>query len=432
MKKYSCLALLFVLSYVGAQDKLTLEKALALGQKNNYSILIRKNLLLQSQNNFSKGNAGMLPSIGINLDGQLSSTSINQEFVTGNEVDKEFAQSTNFHSDISFAWTLFDGLKMYYTYDKLKQLNELSKKQLQSDLQDLSIAIMANYYQLVVQSKLISANSSFIAIYKDRLSLEESKLDLGIGSKKEVLSAKIDLNKQLEFRVKLESQLLDFKIDLNRLICAQPDTDFIIQDSIPLDDQFLGDPFDLNNYHNSIELEKAEIDQQIKQISLDEIKAQRFPSLSLNAAYALNRVDNQAGFLLYNQNHGWSAGLSSKWNLFNGASIKRAIKNAKLDLENSRHDYHRIQTDLIHENRKLLKDYKTAKSNRLLHKETLLFAEEYLSIQLEKYRLGECTSIEFNESQQKYQDALVAVLQSEFEAKMAELNLKKQQGLLLK
>lgn len=431
MKRFSWLALVLLFYHVEAQDMLTLEKALAVGQKNNYSILISKNLSLQSQNNFSKGNAGMLPYIDLNLDGQLSSTSIKQEFVTGNEVDKESAQSTNLHSDISLAWTLFDGLKMFYTYDRLKHLNELSKMQLRSDMEDLSIAIMACYYQLVVQSRLIDANAGFIQIYKDRLSLEESKLSIGTGSQKEVLSAKIDLNKQLESRSRLESQLLDLKIELNKLMCTEPDSDFTVEDSILLDVRFSVDEIDqLNN--NNIELSKAELEQQIKQISLDEIKAQRFPSISLNAAYALNRVDNQAGFLLYSQNHGWSAGLSSKWNLFNGASINRAIKNAKLDVENSRHEYNMLRTEILNFQRKLLKDYKIAIKNRSLNMETMLLADEYLKIQLDKYKLGECTAIEFNESQQKYQDALVAVLQSEFEAKMAELNLKKQQGMLLK
>src|SRR5215831_12027538 len=111
-----------ITGFVTAQQKMTLDEAIQIGLKNNFDILTAQSQDAIFSNNVYIGNAGMLPYISLN--GSMIKTFADTKFnySTGESVNKSNAQSTALNAYAELDWTLFDGLKMFATYNKLKVL----------------------------------------------------------------------------------------------------------------------------------------------------------------------------------------------------------------------------------------------------------------------------------------------------------------------
>jgi outer membrane protein len=169
MKKPKLIVLFFLCLYqLNGQDILSLDDVISRVLKNNYGILISKNDIDIAKNDVSPGNAGMLPSISLSAGGSLSGSNTQQEFVTGNSVDNKSARSDNINSGIALNWTLFDGLKMFVSYDKLKETHYnthlLSKIQIENAVAE-TIGI---YYEIVRQKLLVEFYDSTLTLYDQR------------------------------------------------------------------------------------------------------------------------------------------------------------------------------------------------------------------------------------------------------------------------
>ena len=95
--------------------------------KNNYSIVIAQNESQIAKNDVTRGNAGFLPQVGINATGGFSNYDTKLELATGATVDRKGAKSDNISPGLVMTWTLFDGMKMFTTYDKLKELSAMGE-----------------------------------------------------------------------------------------------------------------------------------------------------------------------------------------------------------------------------------------------------------------------------------------------------------------
>ena len=148
---FGTLLLLFTFLNPGqskAQGVLTLEEAVAIGLENNYGIKLSRNTVEQAENNHSLGNAGFLPVI----DATASRTESieDSEFQVGGESQvTEGAESSNTNAAINFNWTLFDGLRMFSSYNRLGELRDLSEMQLDLSQEFLVADISLTYFNII-------------------------------------------------------------------------------------------------------------------------------------------------------------------------------------------------------------------------------------------------------------------------------------------
>ena len=94
MRKFAATGvLLFLLaSGAGAQEVMSLEQAVSIGLTNNYGIIISQNEQKEAKNNASLGNAGMLPSVGVNAGLAKGLYDAKVKVVSGSELDNRAAK----------------------------------------------------------------------------------------------------------------------------------------------------------------------------------------------------------------------------------------------------------------------------------------------------------------------------------------------------
>jgi outer membrane protein TolC len=178
-----------------------------------------------------------------------------------------------------------------------------------------------------------------------------------------------------------------------------------------------------------------------KNISLAELgvrerKAERFPTISLNSAYNFNRTDNNSVINpfqpLFSQNKGLNYGVTATVPILNGFNVKRQIKQAELNV-GFQTLQHQNQMSVI--NAAVLNaftSYETHKKAVLLEEENIILARENLFIARERYRLAATPFLELREAQRSLEDALNRLTTARYNLKVAETELLRLKGSLVR
>lgn len=425
------LLLLFFATGISAQEVLSLEQAIELALKNNYDIRIAKNREDIASINNSAGKAGMLPRANVTLTDNASLTNLNQEFSNGLEVNTKNVTGNVVNPSFNISWTLFDGLKMFATKSRLKRLEEIGELNYKDTLQAVVAQTIIAYYDAVSAQQQLKAINEAIRISEERVKLADRKFQVGTSSKVDLLQAKVDLNEQKSALLNQRKLIEMKKAELNRILVRPAETDFNTTDSIPVnyEPQLLSaNDLDVKNFQLISAAKNVEIARLMKKESF----SQFLPNLDVNGAYGFNRSQSSAGFALYNQNYGLSGGFTLSIPLFNGLNTLNQYKVAGIQVTNAQFSLEktRLQTKLNFY--RALKDFETAKEVLKLEEENIQLADENLKIALERFRLAQSTAIELREAQKSYEDAQSRLVNSRFSAKVAETELMRLQGSLVK
>lgn len=434
MIRYLFLSAFFIIFFnpVIAQDTLSVEDALAIGLENNYSILIADNESDISANNKSLGNAGFLPNLTATGSRSYSITDIRQEFADGSIPDRttEGAKSNNISASANLNWTIFDGLRMFTTYEKLHELEALGKEQFRLTLENTIASIIGAYFNIIRQQKIYDVLQSTVEVSEQRIEIAETRKDLGSGSEYDLLQARADLNADKAAVIRQEVSLSDAKILLNELLGRNVETEFAVQQTIPVEGDLQYSELLQQAMANNKELTVARINRQVAELEIKEIQGERYPEIDLNAGFSYNRNESGAGFIELNQSDGFNYGLTARLNIFDGFNTNRQVQNAKIRLKNQelalQDNRLRVEAGLSAE----YKNYLNSLELVQLESENLIFAEQSLEIALERFKLGTINSIELREVQRTLISAESRLIQAQFEAKIAETELQRISGKL--
>lgn len=424
--------LLFPALLARAQEKLALNDAIALALKNNYAITISRNEAEIEKNNYSYGNAGFLPQVNLLASGNLANNDTRQHYASGLEVNKSGVGSNAVNSGVALTWTLFDGMKMFVTYQRLKELSDMGELQAKVNIENTVAAVISSYFNIVKEEQLIRAVDSAIVIYEERVRIAEMKLNIGSGSKLDVLQAKVDLNAQKSAQLKEKALLVSAKAALNQLLAREADTDFEVSDSLSVSYKPQYDEIKKTVEKRNTSLLLAEKNISVYDLSLKETRSLRYPRLAMNLNYNFSRSENQAGFVLLNQNLGLNAGFTASWTIFNGFNTNRQVKNAALSLLNAQLGYSQanmqVSTGLLN----AFTGFQNALALLKLEEDNYGIAQENVNVALESFRIGKTSSLELKEAQKSFEDAQARLVTARYSAKLAETELMRLAGMLVK
>jgi outer membrane protein TolC len=368
-----------------AQERLTLQDALGIALKNNYNILIAKNTAEIARNDNTAGNAGMLPSVEADASANKTVNDLNQEYTDGRTVDKNGVNITTSTAGVTLNWTLFDGLAMFATKNKLEELAAQGEINFKIQLETTVQNVITAYFDVAQRQILIDAIAINIAIDSERVALAQARLDAGSGARLELLQAKVDLNEQLSARMKLVASWENGKDNLNYLLSRKPGTAFIVADSIVI--TYKSNPEQLRSsvLQNNFMVQSSARERNISLYSLKEMKALRYPSIDFSTGYNYLNNKSAAGFLLVNQNTGYTYGLGLRWNLFDGGNVSRQIKNARLNLASSGFYEEDTKLQISTQLEKAMRDFDNNMQMLALEQDNILLARENLDVAFERF-----------------------------------------------
>ncbi|HEX7905365.1 MAG TPA: TolC family protein [Chitinophagaceae bacterium] len=435
MKKILLPFLLIVSLSSSAQQMLTLEEAIATALNNNYDIQLSRNDSMVAALDYSYRNAIFLPRLNGTVGNTWTRNKQNQEFSNATKREGK-VKTNNLSASLNLNWTLFDGLKMFATRDKAEELIRLGELGIKNQVINTVAAVVNTYYNIVRQKQQLRAIEEQMSISQTRVNLAERKLDIGVGTKPDVLQSKVDLNAQKASQLEQQTLIAQLKEQLNQVMNVKQTAGYEVADSIPLNTTMaLGDvQAGIENSNPLLQISKKSID--IAGFTLKERRAERFPVVSFNSAYNFSRTNNDVALNpalpIFNQNKGLNYGVSATIPILNNFNTRRLIKQAQLDIQYQQLVYNnqRSQLDLSVIN--AFKEYEQQKKALALEEENILLAKENVTIALEVYRLGASTIIQLREAQKSLEDAYNRLIAARYNTKLAETELLRLKGDLVK
>ncbi len=419
-------------SLVFSQSVLSVEDAIKIGLEKNYSVLIVKNEqeIAKLQNNF--GNAGMSPTVSVNANLNLANINSYQEFSTGVIQERNGAQSNNTGASVNVGWMIFDGLKMFAVKKRLGLNEQLSAIELKQKMENTVYDIVSAYYMVVKTNELIKAAKQNLSIYEERKKIAKLRLEIGSDSKVDVLLSQSNENKAKSAIIQLELQLLNAKTKLNTLLNKPVDTEFNTDDSIVVNFNPNIDDLkkEVSKSNSSILMSKQ--NELITQQSIKEARSANLPFVQLNGAYNFTRAQSQAGFVFLNRQAGLNAGVTAGWLIFNGNKNSKLVKERNILYLNQKYVTEQMQMQI---DGQVFNSYKTYLLNKTivdLEKQNLSDSKEVLDVSIERYKVGKSNLLETIETQKNLEDAQVRYIEALYAIKMAETDLLRANGSLVK
>lgn len=415
---------LLPLGVCGQQLKLSLNEAIDRGLMYSYEIKIAKNQTQIRTNNATIGNAGLLPSIGANAQSQSNNYNTHQEYANGQVIDRNHALSSNNSASVFLNWTIFNGFKLQTSYRRLIQLQKLSQEQLQNAINIKVKNIVLAYYDIYRRQKQLQAINHAMGIAKERLELADYKFKLGSTAKTDFLQAKIFANSLLTQKKQTQTELLQAKINLGNQIGLHADTLASVSDTLSPVHSIA--PYDLLlnkvlNQNPGIQIAKHY--QKVAQYLYNERKAERWPSINLNAGYNYIYNTSQASFALVNRNAGYYIGATASFNIFNGFAQSTLIKNARINMQSADAGLADTTLKMVNELRFQFENYKEKQQQYETELDNEKAAQELLNLSFETYKSGRINAYELKDAQQSAIDAEINALNALYELKSAEISL---------
>jgi outer membrane protein len=432
-------SLLFILCYItlqaGAQQLLTLEEAIATALKNNFDIQLSKNDSVVAGLDYSYRNSALFPRLNANSGIVFNNNDQLQKFNDGTVRERKGVRSSNINNNLSLNWTLFDGLKMFATRHKIAEFVKLGELNIKNQVINTVASVVNTYYNIVRQKQQLKAIEEQISISRERVKLAQYKLDIGVGTKPDVLQSKVDLNAQRSLQLEQITLISQLKDQLNQLMNVQASS-YDVSDSIPINTKLT-----LTEIENGLDKTNPNLlitrkNQDIAALTLKERKADRFPVVSFNSTYNFSRLDNKVVVNpfqpLFSRNWGFNYGFTATIPIFNNYNVKRLIQQAELDISFLQLQYRNQKSQISLAVLNAFKNYEWQKKALILEEESIKLAKENVDIVLEVYRLNSTTLIQLKEAQKSLQDAYTRLINARYSTKLAETELLRLRGDLVK
>lgn len=422
---------------VYAQQALSLEQAIDVALKNNFDIRLARNDAELTANDYAYANLAFAPQLNATVGRTWSHTATKQEFANGNKRDTSGIKSNNLQGNIALNWTLFDGLKMFATRQRLESLRDLGGLATKNQVINTVATVIAGYYNIVQQKQQLRNIAEQMSISEERVKLSDAKFSTGLGPKTDLLQSKVDLNAQKAAYLRQQTIIQQSKASLNQLMAVPAvSIDYEVQDSIPLNLGLSYGQAQQEAMKNNAGLNMAQQNVEISRLILKEARGDLFPVISFNSTYNYNRNNSNAATNsfspVFNRNGIFNYGLSATIPIFNGLNVHRQMKNARLDIayQQLALENEKSRVDLSVGN--AFKDYEYYKAAVTLEEENIGLARENAMVALERFRQGVSTTLEVKEAQQSLQDAFNRLILARYNAKLAETELLRLQGQLMK
>lgn len=419
-----------------SQKQILLDEVIALALENGYDIRLSKNTLESAvaDNNLAVG--VFLPQ----LNGSASTTwnDNNQalEFQDASRNNSGKAESNNMAASVQLSWLLFDGTRMFATRERFLEIERQGEITVKNQMVNTIAEVVNNYYNIIQQKQQLKALSELMLLNEDRVRLAERKISVGAGIKQELLQAKLDLNEQRTQYIRQQTSVELLKNQLNVLVGMKLPGEFEVGDSIELNLNITEEEIAENIESKNFLLQSIRKDISIARLQQRERFGEYFPTLSLGAAYNYSFTDNQTLInpfaALTNKTNGYNYGFTLGVPILNNFITRRNVQQAKINFNRQALVYDQQRAVISTAVHNAYVTYDNARKVLLIEEENILLAKENTNIATESFKRGVSTFIEQRTAQQSLEDAYYRLINARYLAKVAETDLLRLSGDLLK
>lgn len=415
-----------------AQQVITLQEAIAAGLNKNYDILLLSNDSVAAATDQRFVYGAFLPNLNATVGTLWSTSAQKQKYQSRDDAEGSGIKTDNINAALNLNWTLFDGLKMFVSKRKIEELHGLAGINLKNQVVNTTADIINNYYLIVRQKQLVKAIEEQMSINEERVKLADRKLSVGLGTKPELLQAKVDLNAQKAAHLEQQAAMVQLRDQLNQLTGMQLPSVYDVADSIPLNLLLNISDIQTQAETSNTSILQAVKNEDIARLTLQEAKASRWPVVSFLSAYNFTRNENKNNISpfapYFSRNSGYNLGFTASIPILNNLSVKRNIERAKLDVS-----YQQIavskQKSLVNVWVKVAYNSYQYQVNALrLEEENIELAKENVMIALERFRQGVSTYLELREAQKSLENAYDRLIAARYNTKVSETELMRLKG----
>jgi outer membrane protein len=415
-----------------AQDILTLDRAIEIGLSNNYGINIARNAQQIAVNNAVPGNAGMLPRVDVNAGYGIGISNAYVTNISNVELKNPQAQSSLAVAGINLNWTLFDGLKMFITYDKLKKLEEIGDLGVKISVENALAGIMISYYDIIRQQKQTEIMKEQVGISQFRLDLARLKFETGSGSELELLKAKVELNADIANLSSQKTVSVNSLATLNELMARDVTLLFDVRDTILLHYQLNYDSLRTGMKQTNRNLLLYNRNMELSGLNVKAARAIQWPLLGLTTGINYSNASSEASITNYNRNFGAIIGVTAYMNIFNGLNLQREYRNAKVSYASSELEIKQYENKLDAYLLKIYNEYMNQLELVTFEMQNVELARKNMEIAKESFEVGSISSLQLREIQRNLLAADTRLVEAEFRTKLTETALLLLSGKLLK
>ncbi|MEI7829844.1 MAG: TolC family protein [Prolixibacteraceae bacterium] len=434
MKNISvAIVLLLSLSFLakGQSASISLEDAISIGLKNNFSIQIAKNDFKVAENNNTLGNAGFLPVLNASGGLRKSTNASNTEDQQGTKNESSNLQTNTVNAGVSLDWTLFNGFGMFIKREKLGSLQNFQQTASRATIENTVSEIVISYFAIVQLKNLLQVLQNAIDFSNSRYELTRKKLQIGTASELTFLKSSTDLNADSASFLRQKVSLTNAKSKLKALLVMETTTDFEVSSVIKFDKIL-----DYKNLKDSLAATNSQISlaRQSSEIALLDYRlthSPKYPQLAFFTDYTLTHSKYNFGTNAISRNAGPVFGLNLTIPIFDGFNKSRASANAMIEAESTKLSYQQILVNTEAILWQIYNEYRNDLKLVTLETANLEVARHTAKISFEKFRVGEMSDYELRQIQLTELESENSLLAAQFQAKKSETELLRLSGKLI-
>jgi outer membrane protein TolC len=424
MRTIHCLLIILLFTTRGFSQQLRLQDAVNIALKNSLDIQVVKNNLQISTINNNIGVAGGLPLVTGTASNNEQITNVNQQLNNGTIIQRDGALANSLNAGITGSILLYNGLRVVATKKRLEEIEKQSEEYVNSQVQNTMAAVMTAYFDVIRQQSYTKAITYSIDAAQKKLDIVRAQQNAGMANNADLYQARLDLNTLLQTKQSQQLVTDQSKTELLRIMGVKSDSTVTVEDTILVDRSLTLDAT-LNSIHRNADIIAADYQVHINEQIVKETAARRYPSLQANAGINYGRNQTSAGNLLLNQSYGPFIGLGLAVPIYNGSVYKRQQKIAEINIRNAE-----VQKDILLRDYKasIVKNFQSYASNQQqleTQQRNLDLARQLVDLVLQRFQLRQATIIEVTLAQQSYENAAYSLVNYNFAAKAAEIELKR-------
>jgi outer membrane protein TolC len=413
---------LLVLSYsVGAQEAMTLEKAISIGLEENFNIKIidEQIRVAEASNTWARAGRGVV----VDLNGTFSLGFINDNN-PASFINKPFLNGS-LGGSLDASWLVLSGGRVAVAKDQLDLAVHQQEILKSVEAQTLIRDVIQAYYTVLFQQERLSVLEETLELSKSRLAYEEVKKEFGTSNSFNLVQFEDAVLSDSTNYISQAQLVETSEKNLNTLLTVPFDVDYDFPerlqvnieelDEVALEKLLLEDSPTLRTLYLASDLQ---ILNQRLQESL------RKPTLALNASIGL--AENYFQFLeadvtrgittdgLFSNRLNVGVGANFNWNLIDGGVSKANIENAKMQEGIAELDILQATLQLKNQLSTLVLQYNNEKELLSLASDRLLITKQNLEMAEERFKLAQINSIDYRSVQTQYINNAFALVNSMF------------------